>query len=102
MPSGEKKQKQKRQKDDRDQKKVSLKTVSVSVFCLPKSGFGNRRDTFVGLSSGHKARQTGALVGPLRVRALPVLTQGDLVADVLTLVYVCRKRRQKRLMSTVI
>lgn len=98
-----KKRKQKGQKDAlRDLKTVSLKTVCVSVFCLPKPGFGDRWNTFMGLSGGHKARQTGALVRPLCVRALPVLTQGDLVADVLTLVYVCRKRRQKTLVSRAI
>lgn len=36
----------------------------------------------------HEARKTGALVRPLRVAALTVVAQRDLVADVLALVYV--------------
>ena len=51
------------------------------------------------LGRGNEARQTGALVGPFCVGALPVLTQGHLVTDVLTFVYVCRKRRHDGLVS---
>lgn len=36
----------------------------------------------------HEARKTRALVGALRVGALTVVTQRDLVADVVALVYV--------------
>lgn len=36
----------------------------------------------------HEAREARALVGALRVGALTVLTQRDLVADVIALVYV--------------
>lgn len=36
----------------------------------------------------HEARETRALVGALRVGALAVLTQRDLVADVVALVYI--------------
>lgn len=61
---------------------------TVSVFCLPEPRLWDRRDAFVRLGRGHEARQTGALVGALCVGALAVLTQGHLVADVLTLVYV--------------
>lgn len=72
--------------------KASAPTVTVSVFCFSELGLWNRWDTLVWLGRGHEARQTGALVRSLCVGALPILTQGHLVADVLTLVYVCRER----------
>lgn len=74
-------------------------TVTASVPRLPELGLWDRRDAFVRLGRGHETRQTGALVRPLRVGAPPVLTQGHLVADVLALVYVCKKRRQDELVS---
>lgn len=67
------------------------KSVSVSLFCLPERGLWDGRDAFVWLGGSHKARQAGALVGPLCVDALAVLTQRDLVTDVLTFVDVCRE-----------
>lgn len=48
----------------------------------------------MGLGGGLEAGQAGALVRPLSVGTGPVLTQRHVVTDVLTLVYVCRKRRQ--------
>lgn len=53
----------------------------------------------MGFGRGHEAGQTGALVGSLGVGALPVLAQGHLVADVLALVYVCRKGGHDGLVS---
>lgn len=78
---------------------ASAPTVTVSVSCLPEPGLRDRWDAFVWLGRGHEARQTGAFVRPLCVGALPVLTQGHLVADVLALVYVCRRRRRDELVS---
>lgn len=78
---------------------ASAAAASVSVSRLPERGLRDRWDAFVRLGRGHEARQAGALVGPLRVGALPVLAQGHLVADVLTLVYVCRKTRHGQLVS---
>lgn len=72
---------------------ASAPTVTVSVSCLPEPRRWDCWDAFVRLGRGHEAGQTGALVRSLGVGALPVLTQGHLVTDVLTLVYVCRKRR---------
>lgn len=72
---------------------ASAPTVTVSVSCLLGPRHCDRWDAFVWLGGGHEARQAGALVRALCVGALPVLTQGHVVADVLTLVYVCRKRR---------
>lgn len=43
-----------------------------------------------------EACEARALVGPLRVGALTVLTQWDLVADVVTLVYVFMRGRKKK------
>ncbi len=74
-------------------------TVTVSDSCLPEPSLRDRWDAFVRLGRGHEARQTGALVRSLCVGAQPVLTQGHLVADVLTLVYVCKKRRHDELVS---
>lgn len=64
------------------------KKQSVSVSSLHKPRLWDLWDAFVWLCGGHETRQTGALVRPLCVGALPILTQGHLVADVLTLVYV--------------
>jgi len=63
-------------------------------------GLWDRWDAFVWLGRDHEAWQTGALVRSLCVGALPVLTQGHVVADVLTLIYVCRKRRCVLLVSS--
>lgn len=71
---------------------ASTPTVIDSLSCLPELRLGDRRDAFVWLGRGHETRQTGALVGSLCVSALSVLTQRHLVADVLALVYVCRKK----------
>lgn len=71
---------------------VSAPTLRVSVSCLPLFGLWDRWDAFVRLGRGHEARQTGALVRSFCVGALPVLTQGHLVANVLALVYVCGKK----------
>lgn len=75
----------------REREEPALRRVIVSVSRLPQLGQRDCRDAFVRLGRGHEAGQAGALVGSLRVGALPVLAQGHLVADVLTLVYVCRK-----------
>jgi hypothetical protein len=48
----------------------------------------------MGLGGGLEAGQAGALVRALSVGTGPVLTQRHFITDVLTLVYVCRKRRQ--------
>lgn len=79
--------------------KASAPTVTVSVSGLPGLRLWDRWDAFVWLGRGHEARQTGALVRPLCVGALPVLTQGHLVADVLALVYVCGRRRHDESVS---
>lgn len=71
---------------------ASAPPVTVSVSRLPEVRLRDRRDAFVWLGRGHKTGQTGALVRSLRVGALSVLAQGHLVADVLTLIYVCRKQ----------
>lgn len=70
-------------------------TVIASVFCLAKSRLWDPWDAFVRLSRRHEARQTGALVRSLCVGALPILTQGHLVAYILTLIYVCGKKIQE-------
>lgn len=59
-----------------------------SVSRFPWRRLRDRRNTTVGFGRSHKPRVTRALVRPLRVAALAVLTQRDLVADVLALVYV--------------
>ncbi len=79
---------------------ASAPTVTASVSRLPEFGLWDRWDALVRLGRGHEARQTGALVRSLRVGALPVLTQGHLVADVLTLVDVCRRRTHDELVGT--
>lgn len=73
----------------------SLREQSVSVSCLQKPRRWDLWDASVRLCRGQVAAQTGALVRALCVAAQPVLTQGHLVTDVLTLVYICRKRRHE-------
>ena len=79
---------------------ASASTVTVSVSCLSQPRLWDRRDAFVRLGRLHETRQTGALVRALRVGALPVVTQGHLVVDGFTLVYVCsEKQRHEELIS---
>lgn len=78
---------------------ASAPTVTVSVSCLPEPRLRDCRDAFVRLGRCHEPRQAGALVRPLCVGALPVLTQMHLVADDLALVYVCRTERHEELQS---
>lgn len=59
-----------------------------SVSCFPGHRLRDCRNATVWFSRSHEARKTRALVRPLRVAALTVLTQRDLVTDVLALVYV--------------
>ena len=75
----------------------ALKTVTASVLLLLLgSKCREGWDAFVWCGGGHEARQTVALVRALHVGARPVLTQGHLVADVLTFVDVCREKRETR------
>lgn len=71
----------------------------ISVPRFPKLCHGDGRDAFVWLSRGHEAGQTVTLVGSFCVPAVAVLTQRHLVADVLTLVYVCEERRHEVLVE---
>ena len=64
---------------------------SASVPRLPASDLWDLGDAEVRFGGGLEARQAGAPVGALGVSTLPVLTQGHLVTDVLTLVDVCRE-----------
>lgn len=59
-----------------------------SVSRFPGRQLRDRRNATVWFGRSHEARKTRALVRPLRVAALTVLTQWDLVADVLAFVYV--------------
>lgn len=74
-------------------------TVTPSFPChsLSKASHWYLWDAFMGLGRGLEARQAGALVRPLSVGTGPVLTQRHVVTDILTLVYVCRKRRHTAL-----
>lgn len=60
----------------------------LSVSRCPGRRRRDGRDATVRFGRSHEAREARALVGPLRVGALTVLTQRDLVADVIALVYV--------------
>lgn len=74
--------------------KAPTGTPSFPCHSLSKASHWDLWDAFMGLGRGLEARQAGALVRPLGVGTGPVLTQRHVVTDVLTLVYVCRKRRQ--------
>lgn len=71
---------------------ASAPPVTISVSRPAEVRLRDRRDAFVWLGRGHETGQAGALVRSLRVSALSVLAQGHLVADVLTLIYVCREQ----------
>lgn len=59
-----------------------------SVSRFPGRRLRDRRNAAVWFGGSNEAWKTCALVRALRVAALAVLTQRDLVADVLALVYV--------------
>lgn len=57
-----------------------------SVSRFPGCRLRDRQNATVWFGRSHEARKTRALVRPLRVAALTVVTQRDLVADVLALI----------------